>query len=283
MEYIKEINNIIAKTDSLIKNLFFSLSPIYKDQFGIDQDAAVFLFTTLHSTSESILILLLNQAIFDADVLLRTVMEGTAKYCYLMTGSKQERHDKYMEYKYKLTEIDKLLDHFKAIETIKILKKYSSNSTKPFELSVLTENEANQLKSLYPAKVRNEIKGRWSYQSLLRSLADTHPEYKAQLGSFSTYSLTSHFGHFDWTGVSMRESQIMSSSNEDDIIFDVAHAIRIASNLLSFYIFRVSEYMRGNNIGISRTAELSMETITYIDELINMENIIIESVADEDI
>lgn len=277
MEYIEEMNNVIAKADSLIKNLFFTLSPIYKKQLGVEQDVTVPLFTTLHSASESILILLLNQAIFDADVLLRTVMEGTAKYCYLMTGSQQEHYDKYIEYKYKLTEIDKLLDHFKAVETIEILKKYSDNSTKPFELSVLTEDEADQLKKLYPAKVRNEIKGRWSYQSLLRSLADIHPEYKAQLGSFSTYSLTSHFGHFDWTGVSMRQLQIMSSPNEDDIIFDIAHATRIVSNLLSFYIFRVTEYMRGNNININHVAELSMEAIDYINELINRENKIIES------
>lgn len=283
MKYIEEINDIIIKADHLLKTLFFKLSPLYREKFGPEQDVTVPLFTTLHSTSESILVLLLNQAIFDADVLLRTVMEGTIKYCCLMTGSQQERHEKYIEYKYKLTEIDMLLDHFKALETINILKKHSDNSVEPFKLSVLEENEVEQLQKLYPTKIRNDIKFRWSYQSLLRNLADNHLEYEAQLGSFSTYSLTSHFCHYDWTGVSSRQTQITGAPSEEIIVFDVGHAIRIVANLLSFEAFRVLEYMRGNNYNSMDVSKLSMETIDFINELIQEGNGIIESAIKEDI
>ena len=82
---------------------------------------------------ESILILLLNQSIFDADVLLRTVMEGTIKYCYLMAGTINERKEKYIEYKIQLVDIAKISDHKKAIEAVEILREFSSNNTKPFE------------------------------------------------------------------------------------------------------------------------------------------------------
>lgn len=282
MKYFEEISDFFIKADHLLKTMFFTLSPIYKDKFGSEQDVTVPLFTTLHSTSESILILLSNQAIFDADVLLRTVMEGTIKYCYLMTGSQKERHDKYIEYKYKLTEIDRLLDHFKALETINILMKHSDNSVEPFKLSVLAENEVEQLQKIYPAKIRNEIKSRWSYQSLLRNLADHHPEYEAQLGSFSTYSLTSHFCHFDWTGVSSRQAQIADAPCEESVVFDVGHAIRIVANLLSFETFRVTEYMRGNNYNSTDTVKLSMDTIDFINELIQKGNEIIKFAIEED-
>lgn len=63
------------KADEYLKKLIFTLSLLYKQEHGDCQDVTVPLFTTLHSTSESILILLLNNSILDADVLLRTVME----------------------------------------------------------------------------------------------------------------------------------------------------------------------------------------------------------------
>lgn len=276
MEYATEIHSTIQTANALVKGLFAKLSPIYKDEFGPDQDVTVPLFTALHATSESILVLLTNRAIFDADVLLRTVMEGTAKYCYLMIGETQKRHEKYLEYKISLTEIDKLIDHNKAIETIATLVKYSDNSTKPFELSILPDSEVTRLKQHYPAKTRNEIKGRWSYQSLLNSIASDRSEYKAQLGLLSTYSLTSHFGHFDWNGVSVRQSQIANSYEVDCTILDIGHAIRIVSNLTTFYIFRVTEYMRGNNYKSLGIAQLSLEAIEFADELAHRGNEIIE-------
>ena len=94
MTYHQQIDEIISKSNYFLKTLLLKLSPIYKEEFGPEQDVTAPLFMALHSTSESILVLLLNRAIFDADVLLRTVMEGTVKYCYLMTGSISQRHEK---------------------------------------------------------------------------------------------------------------------------------------------------------------------------------------------
>ena len=276
MDYYDEINPYIIRADSLLKNLFFALAPFYKKEHGEQQDVTIPLFTTLHSTSESILILLLNQAIFDADVLLRTVMEGTIKYCYLMTGTDEERCKKYLEYKESLTEIDKLVDHKKAIEAIKILKEFSSNSIKPFELSVLSEDQIIELQSRYPKKLRTELKHRWSYQALLRSLAKDYPEYEAQLGSLSTYSLSSHFCHYDWTGVLSRQAQINGSADNVSEIYDVGHALRIISNILSMEIFRTMEYMRGNNYNSQKAAKLSIEAIEFTTEIGARENQIVE-------
>lgn len=115
MEYIEEVGKYIVQADEYLKSLLFKISPLYRKEHGDNQDVTVPLFTTLHSTSESILILLLNQSIFDADVLLRTVMEGTIKYCYLMTGTVDEKKEKYIEYKIKLADIAKISDHKKLL------------------------------------------------------------------------------------------------------------------------------------------------------------------------
>lgn len=279
MDYFDEITPQITSVDMFIKNFFFLLSPLYKKEHGNEQDATVQLFSSLHSTSESILILLLNRAIHDADVLLRTVMEGTIKYCYLMVGTPEERHEKYIEYKKTLTDIDLMTDHQKALEAIKVLKEFSSNSTIPFELMILPEEKLEELKNLYPARKRNEIKQRWSYQALLRSLAKTNVEYEAQLGTLSTYSQTSHLYHYDWTGLSSRQSQIMNADTENGELADIAHALRIMDNVLSMYLFRVAEYIRGNNFTSKDVSDLSIKAFSFLKDLSQKENELIETIV----
>lgn len=282
MEYIEEVGENIIKADEYFKSLFYKLSPLYKKEHGANQDVVVPLFTSLHSTSESILILLLNQAIFDADVLLRTVMEGTIKYCYLMTGTEEEKQDKYAEYKIKLTNIDKILDHNKAVEAVDILREFSMNSTKPFELSILSDEELSELSEKYSKKERDALKRKWSYQSLLRSLAHVYPEYEAQLGTISTYSLTSHLCHYDWTGLSSRNAQIMNSVNPDAIIFDIMHCNRILSNVLSMELFRIAEYMRGNGFGSQEVTTLFLEVYEFVMALDKRSNELLDKTLSEE-
>lgn len=276
MEYIEEVGKYIVQADEYLKSLLFKMSPLYRKEHGDNQDVTVPLFTTLHSTSESILILLLNQSIFDADVLLRTVMEGTIKYCYLMTGTVDEKKEKYIEYKIKLADIAKISDHKKAIDAVDILREFSNNSTKPFECDILSDEKLSELKKQYPKKEQDKLKQKWSYQALLRSLAKANREYEAQLGTLSTYSLTSHFCHYDWTGVSSRNVQIVEAENPNAIIFDIMHSIRILSNVLSMELFRVAEYMRGNKFDSPEVAALSMEVLKFVSDLDVLNNNMLE-------
>ena len=279
MDYCNLIPQI-AEVDELIKDLFFSLAPLYKD-ISEAKLVTVPLFTALHSTSESILLLLESRGVFDADILLRCLMEGTIKYCYIMNGDKEEKAKKCEEYKTVLYEMERLADHKKAKEAIEILETFSNNNLKPFEIMILSDEDEKMLSSKYPAKKRNELLQRWSYQSLLKSLANDRKEYEAQLGTLSTYATTSHFCHFDWTGVSARNQQIKASRDRSDELFDYIHGLRILSNTLSMYIFRVIEYIHDNHsldqtliekcsYGFSLVARIDNELNELIDQKINI-------------
>lgn len=251
----RSIHTKIAEVDKTIKDLIYSLAPLYKKEFSEEQRVTVPLFTALHSTSESILILLLNQALFDADILLRSVMEGTLKYCYLMNGTDSEKNEKYNEYRFTLSEIDRLTDHKKAKDAIEILKAFSQNNLMPFEIMILSDEEESELSSKYSSSKKNELSRKWSYQSLLKALAEDHEEYKSELGTLSTYATISHNCHFDWTGVSARDAEITSSPDGTNEYYDYIHALRILSNVLSLYLFRVIEYMRGNKYSSQQLIE----------------------------
>lgn len=131
MEYEGAVKPYLYRANFIIKNTLFKLTPIYRAEFGNSQDVTVPLFTSLHSTSECIIMLLENRAIFDAEVLFRTVMEGTLKYCYLLDGTTAEKEKRYSEYKYKLYDIARVKDHYRAKEAIEVIKNYSTHCTVP--------------------------------------------------------------------------------------------------------------------------------------------------------
>ena len=137
------------------------------------------------------------------------------------------------------------------------------NNTLPFEVNILSDEEIQSLQDKYTRKIKTEMKQKWSYQSLLKSLASNQPEYKAQLGTIATYSLSSHFCHYDWIGVSSRLAQLESAYDEKDEIYDILHCYRILSNILSFEMFRASEYVRVNNFS-------SAHTLAIIDKIFEL-------------
>ena len=124
------------------------------------------------------------------------------------------------------------------------------NNTLPFEVNILSDEEIQSLQDKYTRKIKTEMKQKWSYQSLLKSLA-------------ATYSLSSHFCHYDWIGVSSRLAQLESAYDEKDEIYDILHCYRILSNILSFEMFRASEYVRVNNFS-------SAHTLAIIDKIFEL-------------
>lgn len=246
MEYLNIVQEHIELALGLTNALFISLAPLYQENHGREQEATVPLFTLLHSTSSNILNLVMERmALHDADVLLRTVMEGTVKYCYLLNGTPEERYRKYEEYRFMLHDFEQLSDHNKARETLEIFKEFSiPHSTLPFEVNILSDEQLKKINAKYSKKEKDELKRRWTYQAMLRSLAESKNEYKAQLGTLSTYASTSHYAHFDWSGLASRLAQLRAAAKEEDVNYDIAHCLRIISNILNFELIRALEYIQ---------------------------------------
>lgn len=264
MEYLHMVQEHIELAMGLTNALFLSLAPLYQENHGREQEVTVPLFTLLHSTSSNILNLVIERmALHDADVLLRTVMEGTVKYCYLLNGTPEERYRKYNEYRFMLYDLEQIADHNKAIETLEIFREFDiQNSTLPFEANILPDEQRNIIHSKYSKKAKDELKRRWTYQAMLRSLAESRNEYKAQLGTLSTYASTSHYAHFDWSGLSSRLAQLHAVAKEETANYDIAHCYRIVSNILSFELIRALEYIQVYGLK-------SRESLQIIEEVFN--------------
>ena len=47
MDYLQEVEKHIVRADGYLKNLLFKMSPLYRKEYGDNQDVTVPLFTTL--------------------------------------------------------------------------------------------------------------------------------------------------------------------------------------------------------------------------------------------
>ena len=88
--------------------------------------------------------------------------------------------------------------------------------------------------------------------------------------------MTSHFCHFDWNGVYNRQTQLIYSQYENADVWDIAHGLRILSNVMSMELFRVMEYIKNSKIDLSKVVQISLEMLNLIHEVDDLGNKIIE-------
>lgn len=113
------------EVNEMCRNLFFDISPLYKEEAFINKYNQIVLgqlFTQLYKTGENILLLTSSGNAFEADILVRILSEGTIKYVFLMQDDLKNKSNLVEEYYEIMPEMQKLTDHEKAMDAMKIFK-----------------------------------------------------------------------------------------------------------------------------------------------------------------
>ncbi len=252
----------------LLKDLTFSQVPFFKAEAEIshfNQFVTIQLFTSLYSTSESILLLIEENSIWEADILLRTVFEGTIKYFYLMSDRLKEDSDTIKEYYFTLPEMQKIKEHKKALEALEQYHIFSE-AKHPFETSILSAEDLEILEQKYPRNMQKTLEQKWGFGSLFKFLIEKDKKYECLAGIFYAYNLSSHFVHCDGSYIKMRYESMKDASN-DDVELDIGHGIRIISNVLSLGYLRVTEYLSKFKINANKYRDLIDAVTSYLDKL----------------
>ena len=67
----------------------------------------------------------------------------------------------------------------------------------------------------------------------------------------------------------------MSAAKGDEAL-DIGHALRILSNALSCYLFRVAEYMRGNSYSTPELMKITMDMYGFVERIDKHQNELVE-------
>lgn len=230
------------------------------------QDSLKRLSTACLGNSQSVLYLVRGLRLWDAEIVLRSVFEGTIKFAYLLE-SPSTLDERCHEYSEALPTISKLRWHMKSEEALKALGDQGEPSRQPFREILLTEAEIEALRKQYPREVRQRIEARWGFTELVAAMSRPG----GALGSVGrsalhSYMVSSHLIHMTDEGVWMPyERDIRPQARRDAIT--LGHASRLMSDCLELTFLRAISIRRFLGISPKDLFEIRARNEKVFDEL----------------
>jgi hypothetical protein len=227
--------------------------------------AVMSLSTSCLQETESVLFLVSGLRLWTAEIVTRAVVEGTAKFGYLLE-SPATFTARCIEYRDALPMIAKLRWHAKAEEALNALGE-GGVKRQPYRDLLLEKEELDQIKAAFPREVRRDIERRWGFTELInvvsRSGGAFGPEGRALLHG---YSASSHLIHMSHEGVDMPLERDQRPEERRDAIA-LAHAASIVNDCLQFTVLRLGALYRFANVPAAPLAAASKRLEEFGREL----------------
>lgn len=205
---------------------------------SIDRDLANFMKAQLHyigERSQSLYLLVQDQRLWDAEILLRAISEATIKCLYVCYGVSADRPQKLQEF-WEMQHLDSLLRESVRAEEVMKLRTTDNPSRQVFEAMLLGKNEKAEIEAMLPSKRRRELNQRWSFTGMVRAL-DAYMksgEEKALFGSLlHNYGLSSHLIHADERAMSLIWDRRNRPERERSLL-EACHLGRMLSDSLAY-------------------------------------------------
>ncbi|MCW2003093.1 hypothetical protein FHY30_001848 [Xanthomonas arboricola] len=233
------------KALSLMRELLSLSKPIAQDNSWSSEERSVLamLFIFSARSTESSLLLSSYGQLWDAEMVLRAVVESSLKVAYILQ-SKEDFKDRITEYSVDHFNISLLKDDSKVRATLAALPDPESITWLPFREMLLSEARRDELNFAYDKTKRRSIESRWGVGGILNSLRQQTGTSQVNFDSMlHNYSLSSHIQHADYIGVSLpydRESR--EPINRDTL--ELAHLSRIISDAFALLVLRITSGYR---------------------------------------
>lgn len=219
------------------------------------------LLIACHLTSESALLLTREKKVWDADVLLRSVLEGTVKHAYMLQGTEQnEWNSRCDEYWHRHPDVVLKKDCSRAKELKELIIRMEGDAVDGIDdLNdvIFTEESLGEFWSGVSSKERQELEYRWSVGGILSHFKKSKDESINVLhGLLYQYGVNCHLSHLDGIGVRdiwgrYRLDEEMRAADE------LAHAARIVGDIVEFAKIRAISLTRACNVSFGFISELN--------------------------
>lgn len=246
----------------LIGECFDAAKPMLEDEYvglpSLARFVCAQLFIDCNLSSESILLLIRAEKAWDADLISRSVMEGSFKFTYMLQGSHAEIEEKANEFWH-------VLPLFYAIRHGENVKKMfehlpdpDASEWRPLQDLRVSEDEVAAIRARYSRSERQALEEKWSFVGLCRSFAASdNPGLKAFSGLSHGYTMSSHLLHKDADGIGMVWERY-GRSPERQLAVRMGHSARVVSDVCSFAKLRLFALLKA--CGGSRDALKAIES-----------------------
>jgi hypothetical protein len=171
-----------------------------------------------------------NLKLWDAETVLRSVVEGTFKFVYLCLGSKKEVEAKFKEFSVDLPEFNRIKRHKRISDFLAVIPNPQSDEWEPLREMLLPTEELQNLEALYPRTLRKTMENRWSFHSIATSFSGTPLNLEPFKHLFFQYGMGSHVLHQDADGIAILCERTQRSDERREAV-ELVHAARLIGDL----------------------------------------------------
>lgn len=263
--------NITNQAMVLLRDSLNICVPLYKNKSRVPQLVQFVvsnLFTACFSTSESTLHLIGKYRLWDAHMLYRTVLEGTVKLMFVISGTDNEISEKCHEFWGIIPEMKLISRHRKARDLISVYKelKLDTDALRPITDLQLDEGELLELEKAYPRKTRKQMEQKWSFSEMVKTLSSSNePAYAILVSTFHDYSVGSNLVHMDGDGIGVIWDR-NGREPERRISLELAHGARIISSIVSYATIRTELYHRIYELDDTQVRDLARRTLLFAQQ-----------------
>lgn len=224
----------------LMRDLLPLMSPVgaYSAWSAEQNETLAQILSASARSTESVLLLCVYGQLWDAEPLIRSVMEGTLKFAYLLQSidTFEDRHSEYAEH---LFLIGRAKDHEKSKTFLDNIPSPNAPQWDPIREVLLDDEELAAIRKRFNKEQRRELENKWSFSGLIRSLTCSGDPLFARFPCFAHgYSISSHLLHADYAGTAIPlERDIRSEARREAI--HLAHLSRLISDVFAFFQFRL--------------------------------------------
>ena len=201
------------------------------------------LFIDCHLSSESVLLLVQEQKEWDADIIARSVLEGSFKFTYMLHGTSDEIKAKVIEYW-------DVLPGFASIRHSERAKRILDDAppgyaeTRTFQELILDEAEVAATRNTYSRQDRQALEEKWSFSGICKSFSKSEDSGLRLLAHLAHgYGMSSHLLHKDADGIGMVWERRRRNVERQTAV-RLAHSARLVSDVCTFAKLRLMTLLR---------------------------------------
>lgn len=189
-------------------------------------------------SSESVVLLCAYGQVWDADVISRSVCEGTLKMMYILQKKEtfKQRHN---EYANDLFDIALLKDHRKAHDLLVAVPDPDALHWKPIRDRLLSSGEIANIEQRFGKALRRALDTKWGFSGLIGELSRSSDQMFSNISALSHgYSMSSHILHADYMGVAIALERDTRPEQRRDLIH-FSHLSRLLIGQLAYLHMRL--------------------------------------------
>lgn len=256
-KYFEVINLNNLELIAILRDHIDEVNPIYP------------LIEFVISRLETVTTLVIDDRIWDAEIILRSALETFTKFLFITTAEKDEQKKRIEEYWISLAEINKL----KLSEQGKKNLKHFGNSELhrlAYLPLVLSEEDENELRKKWTKSERQKVEQKWSFTEMILSISKAYEGKPLEMLITLTHSyrMSSHVMHGDETGILIIKER-ESRSQEEYQKAHAGHYLRLLSDCSVYCAFLGIETASFLNLKEKRQFFFkNREQLQSIDELV---------------